>query len=356
MRSVVAVAMSGGVDSSMAAALLVDEGWDVFGISGLFASAPVPGAKTGSQRGAETAALMARKVADKIGIPHHVVDLRNEFEREIIAYFVAGYTQGKTPSPCGLCNSRMKFGLLMKAALDMGGDRFATGHYARLAYDDAGNVHLRRAVDAKKDQSYFLFKLNQAQLRQTLFPLGEMTKTAVRAGAEQRDLPSRKSKESLDLCFVGDMDHGSWIASRLSEAPAAGDIVDMDRHILGRHRGIQYCTVGQRRGLGIARGKPMYVVSIDAARNRVVVGDHKAACRREMNVNEANWISGHPPDSRFVARVQIRYNHAGAPAQLNVSDDGTVHVEFETPQFAVTPGQIAAFYVGEEILGGGWIV
>lgn len=351
----VAVGMSGGVDSSAAAALLCDRGYHVIGLTALMTRG---GAKCCSDEDVRRAA----HVAGQLGIPHYVVDVHETFEEQVVAPFVDEYLSGRTPSPCVRCNRRIKFGALLEKALELGADRIATGHYAEREADAGGELHLLRGADAAKDQSYFLARLTQAQLARTLFPLGPWCKQDVARFVASRGLTSRKSRESQDLCFVGDGGHGAWIDNRLAECgvaegrmPAGGDIVDMDGRIVGTHRGLHHYTVGQRKGLGIAAGAPVYVVRLDAAENAVVVGGRSDAMVHQFTVSETSWISGRTPSGKLHAGTQIRYNHEAAESDVVLLDDGLVRVSFAEPQFAVAPGQSAVFYRGREVLGAGWI-
>jgi tRNA-specific 2-thiouridylase len=346
--STIAVAMSGGVDSSVAACLLKDARRKVIGITAVMA--------TGQLRckGSE-GVRMARGTPGQLGIPHYVLDLHEDFEQEVLEYFVDEYVSGRTPSPCGICNSRIKFGILMERARELGADALATGHYARTTRDAAGHVHLLKGADMRKDQSYFLFRLTQEQLAGALFPLGDMVKTDVIRYAEEKKLVARKSIESQELCFVEDDNHGRWIESYRPGVARGGEIVDVDGRKLGEHRGIYHYTLGQRRGLGIATGSPMYVVGIDATSGRITVGDRSRIMKRKMKVDGINWISGTPPSGTFSASTRIRYNHEPADSNVIVEGKDAATIEFAVEQFAITPGQIAVFYNGDELVGGGWI-
>lgn len=348
MAERIAVGMSGGIDSSVAAALLKDQGFEVFGMTAkLWPS--------GSRCCSDEDIRDAQRVCAHLGIPHYVVDLHEEFHAWIIDYFVAEYVRGRTPSPCALCNHRIKFGALMTRALDSGALRMATGHYARIVPDLTGLAHLRAGLDAKKDQTYFLFDLTQAQLSRTLFPLGEMTKTEVRRYAKQAGLPVTSRGESQDLCFAKSGEHHRIVEALHPDAAKPGDIVDAEGRKLGTHEGLHRCTIGQRRGLGLARGTPLYVSEIRADTHTVVVAPRAALYRSSAIVKSLNWISAPPPSSGFRARARIRYNHEAALCRVDLNNDGVATVTFEEPQFAITPGQIAAFYADDELLGGGWI-
>jgi tRNA-uridine 2-sulfurtransferase len=344
----IAVAMSGGVDSCVSAALLVSAGYRVFGVTAIL---------TGERSRCCSAEdiCIAQEVCRQLGIEHHLVDVRETFERTIIGQFTSEYLAGRTPSPCALCNPLIKFGLLMDRALEMGASRLATGHYARLTTAPDGSAHLLRGMDARKDQSYFLALLPRERLALSMFPVGDLQKRQVGQIAAERDLAARKSRESQEVCFVPDGSHGEWMDVRCFDTKGPGPMVDAAGRVLGQHRGIHHYTVGQRRGLGVAVGAPLYVVAIDAAANRVVVGTREQSLRDSMTVRDLSWIAGVPPACEFDAAVQIRHNHQAAPCRITLGDDGAAAVRFQEPQFAVAPGQLAAFYAGDEVLGGGWI-
>ena len=345
----IGIAMSGGVDSNAAAALLLDQGAEVVGLT-------VKMWGGGSRCCSDEDILHAQHVAATLGFPHYVVDFREEFQREIVDYFADEYACGRTPSPCGRCNPLIKFGALMDRAAAMGITRLATGHYARITLDDAGICHMLRGQDETKDQTYFLFALTQQQLQHVLFPLGEMGKDDVRAYCESRGVPGGMRKESQELCFVTSGHHSELTEQLRPEVSRSGWIVDTTGKRLGRHEGIHRYTVGQRKGLGIAVGEPVFVVSLDAEENTVVVGPREALYSATVCVEGVHWISGSAPDEAFAACTKIRYNsEAAASTVAPVSGGHAAEVVFELPQFAVTPGQIAAFYVGDELVGGGWI-
>lgn len=348
MTETIAVAMSGGVDSSAAAAMLIKQGYKLIGLT---ARMWPEGSRCCSDDDIES----ARLVSEFLGFRHHVVDLHEAFERHVVSGFVDEYTKGRTPSPCAQCNRFVKFGALMDQAAALGADRLATGHYARTMTDGAGAWHLLKGVDAKKDQSYFLFCLSQDQLSKSVFPLGGMVKSDVVKFAKAERLPAAERAESQDLCFADFGKHHYLVEQRRPGIVLEGDIVDVAGNKLGRHAGIHRYTVGQRRGLGIAVGKPVYVVRIDAATNTVVVGSEADAMRTNASVGGVSWISCRPPDKTLGVVAKIRYNHAPASCSVTPAGADRVELEFEEPQFAVAPGQIAAFYAGEELLGGGWI-
>ena len=344
----VAVAMSGGLDSSVAAALLQAEGLDVFGLTAITWS-------RGPNDCAEEDIRGAKRVAASLGIAHHVLDLSEQFERDVVRGFADEYARGRTPSPCAVCNRTIKFGVLLDRALSLGADSMATGHYVRTVSDSEGPVRLLRGIDRSKDQSYFLFELSQEQLRRARFPLGDRKKDDIRAWAAEVGLPTSSRGESQDLCFVPPGEHWRVAEQYRPDARKRGAITDRGGRVLGSHDGIHRFTVGQRRGLGVAVGKPVYVAEIRAESNEVVVGPREDLESPMLVADGLHWISGSPPSSRFRTTVQIRYNHAPAGATVTLHAHDRATVAFDEPQFAITPGQVAAFYDGDELLGGGWI-
>jgi tRNA-specific 2-thiouridylase len=338
------VAMSGGVDSTLAAALLVEQGHEVSGVT-LRLSDPPLGAEPPDPAAA----------AASLGIPHETVDLRGEFESLVVAPFVAAYAAGRTPNPCALCNARVKFGLLLQKARSAGADALATGHYARIVPAPEGEPRLARGLDRRKDQSYFLFAVARASLGLVRFPLGGYDKAAVRAMARERGLATAERPESQEICFVPDGDYGAFVARRSpSVAQAPGPIVDGTGRRLGEHRGLLRYTVGQRRGLGLAAGRPLYAVALDPAANTLVVGPDGDLWRRDLVADGVNWLVD-APDSERRASVRIRSRHEPAPATLAPAAGGAWRVRFDEPQRAITPGQAAVFYDDNTVLGGGWI-
>lgn len=348
-RMRVVVAMSGGVDSSAAAALMQEAGHEVLGIT-LRVWSYGDSARCGSCCSPEDIDD-ARSVANALGIPFYVADAEELFRERVVQPFVEGYRQGRTPIPCVSCNEDVKFGFLLNRARALGA-KLATGHYARVV-DQGGRLQLLRARDLAKDQSYFLFSLGQDALRDVLFPVGELTKEEVRAVAERRGLLTSQKPESMEICFVPDGDYAGFV-ERVAGPQPSGDVVNAAGKTLGRHEGIHRFTVGQRRGLGLAAATPLYVERIDAARHQVVVGPASALERGRFTVLRPAWVAGCPAPDETV-QVRIRHRHAGAPARVTPLDAGRVSVELLEPVRAVTPGQAAVFYRDAEVLGGGWI-
>jgi tRNA-specific 2-thiouridylase len=347
-KATIVVALSGGVDSATAAAILVDAGHRVIGMSMRLhdprGTAQAAGGRCCGPRDLED----ARRVAAHLGIPFYVADYEEEFRRAVIDDFVAEYAAGRTPNPCVRCNERIKFRPLLARARALGASRLATGHYARIV-----EGRLLRAVDAEKDQSYFLFALPSAELGQLVFPLGGLTKAEVRARARAYALPNADKPESQEICFVPDGDHAAFVERHATVGD--GELVDVDGRVVGRHRGVHRFTVGQRRGLGRSLGPtPSYVVSVDALRRRVTVGGREDAARREAVVADVRWTAGRPPAAPVRAGVQVRHRHRAAAAEV-VPEGGSARVVFDRPEWAVAPGQAAVFYDGPVVLGGGWI-
>jgi len=351
MSERVVVAMSGGVDSSVAAAMMVDAGKEVIGIT----MSLVQGAsRCCSLDDAED----ARRVAERLGIPFYVANYKAEFETEIMEPFARAYLAGRTPIPCVGCNSRFKFRYLLERAEALGAEAVVTGHYARTERDaESGELQLLRGTYRAKDQSYFLFDLTQAQLESIRFPLGEMTKSEVRARARELGLTTAEKPESQEICFVPEGNYASVVERILPEGllPGEGRIRDAAGKDLGGHAGIHHFTVGQRKGLGLSGAERLYVTRIDADTNSVFVGGVEELAKMEAHIEAPNWISGKAPDAAIRARVQVRYRHEGASAKIEPCAGGDVRVRFEESVRAVTPGQAAVFYDGDRVLGGGWI-
>ncbi len=355
MKQKVVVAMSGGVDSSVAACALHEQGYEVVGFFMRTGAADDPADITEDRhRGCCSArdAGDARYVAGKLGIHFYALNFQQDFDG-IIDYFAREYRRGRTPNPCVMCNDRLKFGKLIDYARSIGAARIATGHYARIGRR-GGRPILRRAVDRAKDQSYFLFGLQRAVLPQVLFPLGDLTKDQVRAEARRFDLPICDKPDSVEICFVPDRDYARVVADRQPEGFRPGPVVDAAGRTVGAHGGVARYTIGQRRGLGIALGLPIYVTGIDAASNTVQVGPREALLKSALIAERVNWLI-EPPRSEMRIQARIRYQHTPAPATAECLDAQRVRVCFDTPQPAVTAGQAVVFYDGDDCLGGGWI-
>jgi tRNA-uridine 2-sulfurtransferase len=352
----VVVGMSGGVDSSATAALLLEQGYDVVGIT--LKLWPQDCVSRAEDKCCGPQAVMdARSVCHKLGIPYYLIDEADEFQKTVIGYFASEYKAGRTPNPCVMCNQNLKFGRLLNRADQLGAQFIATGHFARVERSEDGKrTLLYRGRDLRKDQSYFLFSLRQDQLARAMFPLGEKTKSDTREVARNCQLKTADKEESMEICFVPDNDYGRFLRQAKLVEKHRGEIVDVHGKVLGHHEGIEFYTIGQRKGLGVAAPRPLYVLELDAARNRVIVGDDAAALEKQEFVAErCNWIAFDTLAGPTEATVKIRYNHSGAPGTLIPQSDGRVSVKLHAPQRAVTPGQAAVFYTDELVLGGGWI-
>jgi tRNA-uridine 2-sulfurtransferase len=344
----VVVGLSGGVDSSAAAAILHNQGYEVFGLTLWLMK--------GKGQCCSEGMIDAANICEQLGIPHQVVDIRDVFQTNIVDFLVTGYSAGITPLPCSQCNKTVKFGPMVQYAHEqLGCDRIATGHYAKIRYDEAtSRYQLLRAVDRNKDQSYFLYDLSQDLLAATVFPLGDMEKADTRRIAAEYGLATADKPESQDLCLVES--NGSMRAF-LDQylAPKKGDIVDTSGKVLGQHDGVHHYTIGQRKGLGIAAAEPLYVIELDAVNNKVIVGDRTKATQPECTVNRVNWVSIAEPSTPIHAEVQIRYRSHPTPVTVIPLENSRVRLVFDEPQFSITPGQAAVWYEGDKVLGGGII-
>lgn len=354
MTKNVMTAMSGGVDSSIAAALLIEQGYNVCGATfRLFSNDGLIGITCSSPSDVED----ARRVADKLNINHFVFDFGDSFRTEVIRRFADAYLQGRTPNPCIDCNRYIKFDRLLERALEHNMDFIATGHYAQVAFDEkTGRYLLKKAKDKTKDQTYVLYTLSQTQLKHAFFPLGGLTKSEVRSMAEARGLLNAKKPDSQDICFVPDGDYASFIENVLGIKSAPGYFTDSCGNILGMHQGLIRYTIGQRRGLNLSFDRPKYVIKKDASTNTVVIGDENELYSDRMTVEEINLIAAERIEEPLRAAVKTRYSQKEAPATLFPPENGRMTVHFDTPQRAVTSGQRAVFYDNDIVIGGGTIV
>jgi tRNA-specific 2-thiouridylase len=364
----IAVAMSGGVDSSAAAALLKQQGHELVGFTmqlwnqrrGL--SVDENGDPLPSRCCSLDDVYDARRVAEELGFPFYVLNLENEFERDVVQPFVDSYLHGETPIPCVACNSRLKFASLDKLAASLGCEKVATGHYARVEFnEETDRYRLLRGRDPQKDQSYFLWELTQDQLSRALFPLGELSKNDARQAARDNQLAVAEKKESQEICFVPDGDYAGFIDRYLeaerqtNRLPGTGEIVTTAGDVIGEHAGIHRYTIGQRRGIGIAQARPLYVLNIDAGKKQVIVGGEHELLHDEFTAAGVNWVSLDDPRDTVRAEVRVRYRHTAAPATITPLPDSRVRVKFDERQRAITPGQATVFYLGDEVVGGAWI-
>jgi tRNA-specific 2-thiouridylase len=349
----IVVAMSGGVDSSVAAALLAEQGHDVIGLSMQLYD------QSGDQSFGSCCTLDdlhdARRVAATLGVPHYILNFERQFQETVISNFVREYTAGRTPLPCAHCNSDLKFSTLLDRARGLGAGRVATGHYARV--DRRGDrCLLARSADRDKDQSYFLFSLTQDQLAAAVFPVGGLTKGQVREQAHRLGLAVAEKPDSQEICFVPDRDYAAFVARQAPAVQRAGAILAEDGRPIGSHGGVHRFTVGQRKGLGISAAVPLYVLKIDADSGQVTVGPRHALDRTTLTASSVNWIATEAPPREWIrVTAQIRHRHAPAPARVRALEDGRAGLEFEAPQSAITPGQAVVFYDGDVVVGGGWI-
>jgi tRNA-specific 2-thiouridylase len=354
----IVVAMSGGVDSSVAAALLAEQGHDVVGVSMQLYAQGEGGAVAAREYG--TCCTLddlhdARRVAAAIGIPHYILNFESRFDETVVSNFVREYVAGRTPIPCSHCNSDMKFAALLDRAIAMDAAALATGHYARIVQDGSGIYRLLRGLDPAKDQSYFLFSLTQAQMARARFPIGELDKETVRAHARRLGLRVADKPDSQEICFVPDGDYAAFVERKAPALTRPGMIVSGDGRVLGTHDGVHRFTIGQRKGLRLSSAEPLYVLQIDAPDARVTVGTRDALGRARLTASDVNWTSGIAPTSWTVVEGQIRHRHAAAPARVRALENNRAELEFTVPQAAITPGQAVVFYGGDEVVGGGWI-
>ena len=365
-RGLVVIAMSGGVDSSTVAAVLQEQGRPIVGLTmQLWNQRRLPELQGDGPKQHRCCSLDdvydAKRVAQHLNFPHYVVNFEQQFEQRVVRPFVDQYLAGRTPIACTNCNTDVKFEPLLRMARQIGAERLATGHYARIRKNErTARWELLRARDESKDQSYFLWGLSQDQLSSSEFPLGELTKEEVRALARRTNLPVAEKPESMELCFVPTGNYVQFIQAYSKDAgislsQAEGEIVTEDGAVVGHHNGVHNFTIGQRKGLGFSAGKPLYVLAIDTQKNRVVVGDDDALRTTSFEVNEVNWVSVEQPSGPIRATVKIRHKHEPAPATVEALDDARARIIFDTPQRAITPGQGAVFYDGDRVLGGAWI-
>jgi tRNA-specific 2-thiouridylase len=365
-RGLIAIAMSGGVDSSTVAAVLQEQGHPIVGLTmQLWNQRRLPELQGDGPKQHRCCSLDdvydAKRVAQHLNFPHYVVNFEEQFERRVVRPFVDQYLAGRTPIACTNCNTDVKFEPLLRMARQIGAERLATGHYAHIRKNEqTGRWELLRARDESKDQSYFLWGLSQEQLSRSDFPLGELTKEEVRALARRTNLPVAEKPESMELCFVPTGNYVQFIQAYskdvgISLSQTEGEIVTEDGVIVGRHNGVHNFTIGQRKGLGFAAGKPLYVLSIDVQNNRIVVGDDDSLRTTSFEVNGVNWVSIEQPSGPIRARVKIRHKHEPAPAIVEALGNSQARVIFDTPQRAITPGQGAVFYDEDRVLGGAWI-
>jgi tRNA-specific 2-thiouridylase len=366
----IAVAMSGGVDSSVAAAILKDQGHDVVGFTMQLWNQRRRLSPDGEPQPSRCCSLDdvydARRVAEDMGFPFYVLNLEDEFERAVVRPFVEDYLAGRTPIPCVSCNTKLKFARLVTLARQVGAERVATGHYARVERDEkTGRYMLKKGRDLSKDQSYFLFEMTQKQLERAVFPLGELTKVEVRAIANRLGLETAEKPESQEICFVPDGDYSRFVEDYARSemgvggagetALQAGEITSTDGDVIGEHAGLHRYTIGQRRRIGISSPDPLYVVKIDVPRNRLVVGKREDLYSRALDARGVNWLAIAQPTEAVRASVRVRYRSAEAPATITPTGSNSVRVDFDEPQPAITPGQATVFYDGDTVLGGGWI-
>ncbi|MGD8521518.1 MAG: tRNA 2-thiouridine(34) synthase MnmA [Desulfobacterales bacterium] len=351
MKLTTAVAISGGVDSMMAAYALKQQGHHVIGIHFL-TGFETPAHRTKIKSKTQSHPII--EIGNQVGISIRLFDCRHDFKTRVIDYFIQTYLAGQTPNPCMVCNPAIKFGSVLAYARKLGADQLATGHYAQIKRDSSGSFHLHKGIDRHKDQSYFLARLTQNQLAQACFPLGDMKKSEVQQLAEKKGLHPITSKESQDACFVKQGSYGEFLLKQSGYMPAPGPIVDRHGTLLGQHKGLHLFTIGQRRGINCPAPEPYYVVKLDRKRNRLVVGSKSDLLTSTCRVVDINWITD-PPTAPITVHTRIRYRHQGVAGTLFPKSNNSAEIQFKSPQAAITPGQGAVFYQGDEVLGGGWL-
>ncbi|MFN2146396.1 MAG: tRNA 2-thiouridine(34) synthase MnmA [Anaerolineales bacterium] len=349
----IAVAMSGGVDSSVAAAMLVEQGYQVFGM--MLRLWSEPGSEAANRCCTPDAMALARRIAGQIEIPFYAIDAKDVFRDTVVEYFLEGYTQGVTPNPCLMCNRHIRWEFLLNRALVLGADYLATGHYARVRREADQPVRLLRGLDPGKDQSYVLSVLNQEQLNRAVFPIGELQKSEVRELAAKYGLPSASIKDSQDLCFLAGTDYPSFLSRHAPQSVDPGEIVTREGQVLGQHNGLAFYTIGQRKGLGIAHPEPLYVLEKNAADNQLIVGTLDQLGSSELSTHDTNWVSGTAECQPFSAEIKTRYTAQPQPGTVIPTEDGQFKVQFDQPQRDITPGQAAVAYRGEEAVACGII-